>query len=88
MQMLSVNNLDINHQVFLYLINNATVNIFQGSTALRNSYFGNGIAPYVIYHFSCSGSESSLLQCAQYNYWYNPCFGDHKAGVVCLGIKY
>ena len=60
----------------------------KGSTALHNSYFGNGIAPYVISGFSCSGSESSLLQCSLYSLWSDECFGDHKAGVICLGKNY
>ena len=42
----------------------------KGSTALRNSYFGNGIAPYVISHFGCSGSERLLLQCSYYSNWF------------------
>ena len=60
----------------------------KGSTALHSSYFGNGIAPCIISGFNCSGNERSLLQCSQHSLWSDECFGIHKAGVVCLGMKY
>ena len=67
----------------------------KGSTALHSSYFGNGVgyfgngvAPCIISGFNCSGNECSLLQCSQHSLWSDECFGVHKAGVVCLGMKY
>ena len=55
----------------------------------RNAYFGRGTGPIFIQQLTCSGSESSLLQCYWTAYQYNyGCSHYEDAGVRCEGMCY
>lgn len=54
--------------------------------ALQHSYFGNGPSPHVISSITCSGSESTLLDCSHDFVTAATSCGDSAvASAVCLG---
>ena len=53
---------------------------FAGATT--GSSFGQGVGPIHNYRFSCSGSETNLLNCQYFSY---KCFFSYHAGVKCEG---
>ena len=58
-----------------------------GSVAVRNSYYGQGQASFVMRRLSCSSSHTSLIACDQYfdNSIAIACGVNNAASVVCLG---
>lgn len=62
---------------------------YQGRTiAYRGAYFGTGFGPVLLSGLTCSGSESSLLECPRGNrvLGSTSCVHSHDAGVYCASV--
>ena len=60
-------------------------NNYLDATALRYSYFGDGVGPYHLSGVGCSGEERTLLECSHAPIGYHTCTPGRDAGVRCDG---
>ena len=57
---------------------------FQDSIPFTNAYFGQGIAPIHLDDLNCTGSESTLSECAHSGVGIHNCAHHEDAGVLCI----
>ena len=57
-----------------------------GGTAYSNAYYGVGSGPIYLTDVSCTGSETSLLQCNSDPILSGGCSHSEDAGVKCEGL--
>ena len=62
-----------------------TIN-FAGSVAIKRAYFGSGSGPIQMDEVSCTGSETTLLQCSHTTTSHN-CGHHEDAGVRCISSE-
>lgn len=63
------------------------LNLGAHGTAVRGSYFGQGIGDILLDDVHCDGSESSIFDCKHSGIGLHNCFHRKDAGVKCSGIS-